>query len=163
MNKPIKILQFLSRGKIPKFLKSLQTKYFRILDNKPPASWVAHITRDFITCYSCLYYSFMFVCKQLQCPLSAYLVIWYFWIYCLSSWSHTLSTIAIKSAFSGLNKTPYFSPNSNTEISSLVNVVFLRFTIRLFEFLWVQSRNHFPIIRLLCFPWSRSSIERIFL
>ena len=59
LDKPIQILQFVSCGKIPKFLKSLETKYFRILDNKPPGSWVAHITRDFITCYSSSYYSFM--------------------------------------------------------------------------------------------------------
>ena len=34
--------------------------YFSMFNNKPPASWVAHITRDFLTCYSCSYYSSMF-------------------------------------------------------------------------------------------------------
>ena len=38
---------------------NITSKYFSIFNNKPPASWVAHITRDFITCYSCSYYSFM--------------------------------------------------------------------------------------------------------
>ena len=27
------------------------SRYFSILNNKPLASWVAHITRDFLTCY----------------------------------------------------------------------------------------------------------------
>ena len=31
-------------------------KYFSIFNNKPPASWAADIKRDFLTCYSCLYY-----------------------------------------------------------------------------------------------------------
>ena len=34
-------------------------KYFSIFNNKPPASLVAYITRDFLTCHSCSYYSFM--------------------------------------------------------------------------------------------------------
>ena len=34
-------------------------KYFRFFNNKPPASRVAHITRDFLTCYSCSYYNSM--------------------------------------------------------------------------------------------------------
>ena len=32
-------------------------KYFSILNNKPLASWVAHITIDILTFYSCSYYS----------------------------------------------------------------------------------------------------------
>ena len=40
LHKSIKILQFLSGGKIQKCLSS-----------------VAYITRDFLTCYSCSYYS----------------------------------------------------------------------------------------------------------
>ena len=35
-------------------------KYFSIFNNKPPASWVARIARDFITYYSCSYYSFIY-------------------------------------------------------------------------------------------------------
>ena len=38
---------------------SITSKYFSIFNNKPPASWVAHVTRDFLTCYSCSYYSSM--------------------------------------------------------------------------------------------------------
>ena len=38
---------------------SITSKYFSLFDNKPPASWVAHITRDFFTRYSCSYYSSM--------------------------------------------------------------------------------------------------------
>ena len=36
--------------------KILTLKYFSFFNNKPPASWVAHITRDFLTCYFCSYY-----------------------------------------------------------------------------------------------------------
>ena len=35
------------------------SKYFTFFNNKPPASWVVHTARDFLTCYSCSYYSFM--------------------------------------------------------------------------------------------------------
>ena len=31
----------------------ISSRYFSISNNKPPASWVAHISRDFLTCYSC--------------------------------------------------------------------------------------------------------------
>ena len=37
----------------------LQEKYFSIFNNKPPASWVVHITRDSFTCHSCSCYSSM--------------------------------------------------------------------------------------------------------
>ena len=37
----------------------MTSKYFNIFNNKPPASWVTYITRDFLTCYSCSYYSSM--------------------------------------------------------------------------------------------------------
>ena len=38
---------------------NIASKYFSLFNNKPPASWVAHITRDFLACYSCLNYSSM--------------------------------------------------------------------------------------------------------
>ena len=38
---------------------NITSKYFSIFNNKPPASWGAHITRDFVTCYSCSYCNFM--------------------------------------------------------------------------------------------------------
>ena len=40
---------------------NITSKYFSFFKNKPPASWVAHITRDFPTCYSCSYYSSMII------------------------------------------------------------------------------------------------------
>ena len=40
-------------------LVNITSKYFNLFNNKPPASWVAHITVDFLTCYSCSYYSSM--------------------------------------------------------------------------------------------------------
>ena len=33
-------------------MSNISSKYFSILSNVPPASWVAHITRDFLICYS---------------------------------------------------------------------------------------------------------------
>ena len=39
-------------------------KYFSIFNNKSPASWVAHITRNFLTCYSGLYYISMSLCGK---------------------------------------------------------------------------------------------------
>ena len=35
---------------------NITSKYFIFFNNDPPASSDAHITRDFLTCYSCLYY-----------------------------------------------------------------------------------------------------------
>ena len=43
---------------------NITSKYCSIFNNKPPASWVAHITRDFLTCYSCLYYSSILKMKK---------------------------------------------------------------------------------------------------
>ena len=34
-------------------------KYFAIFNNRPPASWVAHLARDFVKYYSCSCYSSM--------------------------------------------------------------------------------------------------------
>ena len=38
---------------------NITSKYFSFFNNKPPGCWVVHITRDFLTCYSCSYYSSM--------------------------------------------------------------------------------------------------------
>ena len=38
---------------------NITSKYFSFFNNTPPAWWVAHITRRFLTCYPCLYYSFL--------------------------------------------------------------------------------------------------------
>ena len=38
---------------------NITSKYFSFFKNKPPSNWVAHITRVFLTCYSCSYYSSM--------------------------------------------------------------------------------------------------------
>ena len=34
---------------------NIASKHFFISKNTPPASWVTHVTRDFLTCYSCSY------------------------------------------------------------------------------------------------------------
>ena len=56
-NKPIKLLQFITRGKIQKCLIS---KYFSIFDSTLPTSWVAHIARDFLIFYSMLIFQWWF-------------------------------------------------------------------------------------------------------
>ena len=43
---------------------NITSKYFSFLNNKPPATWAVHIIRDFLTCYSCSYYSSM-VCANI--------------------------------------------------------------------------------------------------
>ena len=35
----------------------INSNYFSFFNNKPPASWVSHVTGDFLTCCSCSYYS----------------------------------------------------------------------------------------------------------
>ena len=41
--------------------------YICIFNNRPPANWVAHLTREFLACYSCSYYSSMlFVCTLIH-------------------------------------------------------------------------------------------------
>ena len=44
--------------------------WFSFSSDKPPVSWVAHTTRDFLTCYSCSYYSFMIISNIDLAPLS---------------------------------------------------------------------------------------------
>ena len=56
-NKPIKLLQFITLGKIQKCLTS---KYFSIFSSKQPTSWVAHITRDFLIFYSMVIFQWWF-------------------------------------------------------------------------------------------------------
>ena len=47
----------------------ITSKYFSIFNNKPPASWVAHVSRDFLACYPCLYYSFMIYARLVSSHL----------------------------------------------------------------------------------------------
>ena len=56
---PIKILHFHTRENSKMFHTT--SKYFSFFNNKPPASWVVHIPKDFLTGYSCSYYSSMAV------------------------------------------------------------------------------------------------------
>ena len=48
---------------------NITSKYFNIFDNAPPASWVAHIARDFLKCYFCSYYISM------EIPLLIYRIV----------------------------------------------------------------------------------------
>ena len=47
LRRPIKILQFLTRGWIQN-VKNITLKYCRTFIKKPAASWVTHMTRDFL-------------------------------------------------------------------------------------------------------------------
>ena len=38
---------------------NITSKHFCIINKTPSTSWVTHIRRNFLTCYSCLYYSSM--------------------------------------------------------------------------------------------------------
>ena len=56
LHRPIKILHFLT----PAIIQiNLTSKYLRFFSNKPAASSVTDITRDFLTYHSCSYCSFM--------------------------------------------------------------------------------------------------------
>ena len=55
--KLIQFYNFLHVGNSKMF--NITSKYFSIFSNKPPANWVAPITKDFHTCYSSSYYSSM--------------------------------------------------------------------------------------------------------
>ena len=73
LHKPINIIQFLSRAKIKKMF-NIALKCFNTFNNKPPSSWVAHIRRNFLTCYSCSYYSSMVIHQNKYAPLK--------WMFC---------------------------------------------------------------------------------
>ena len=49
---------FFHTRKNPKMF-DITSKYFSFFNNKPPANWVTHITREFLTGYSCSYYGSM--------------------------------------------------------------------------------------------------------
>ena len=51
MHWPIKILHFLTPARIQMF--NITSKFFSFFHNKPPVSWVARFTRDFLIWYSC--------------------------------------------------------------------------------------------------------------
>ena len=46
---------------------NITLKYFSLFNNKPPASSLAHIAKNFFACYSCSYYSYMFYVGSFPC------------------------------------------------------------------------------------------------
>ena len=46
---------------------NINLKYFSLFNNKPPASSLTHITKNFFACYSCSYYSHMFYVGSFPC------------------------------------------------------------------------------------------------
>ena len=58
MHGPIKLLQFITRKRIT---RKNTSQNFNIFNNTPPQ--VSLVTRDFLKCYSCSYYSFMALIK----------------------------------------------------------------------------------------------------
>ena len=65
LHRPIKASIFSHTRKNSKFF-NITSKYFTFFNNKPPTSWVAHVAKHFLTCYSCSYYSSMFIVFQLR-------------------------------------------------------------------------------------------------
>ena len=52
--------------------KNIVSNFFSFFNNKPPVIWIAHVTRDFLTYYSCLHYSSMpkrIFYQQFSCKL----------------------------------------------------------------------------------------------
>ena len=62
LRRPSEILHFLPARDSKKF--HIISKYFCIFNNKTLASWVAHMTREFLTCYYCSYYSVTVPCQH---------------------------------------------------------------------------------------------------
>ena len=65
---------------------NITSKYFSIFNNRPPASWVAHITKDFLRFYSCSYYKSLFSVKAFSTFSEVYPAtghveknVWKFW------------------------------------------------------------------------------------
>ena len=52
-----------------------ESKYFSFFNNKPPASWVVHRTRDVLTCYSCSHYSSMLLWSSLSNNWGSYILL----------------------------------------------------------------------------------------
>ena len=79
---------------------NITSKYFSFFNNKPPANWVTHITRDFLTCYSCLHYSSMVIpClfEILWCLFDLKKdIIYLFDIICLFDFLHSFSFTVLK-------------------------------------------------------------------
>ena len=53
---------------------NITSKYFCIFNNTPPANWVAHITRDIVTCYFCSYFSSMVASRFLKLSKMIFLI-----------------------------------------------------------------------------------------
>ena len=67
LNRPIKILHSLTPARIQKcYFQNIISKCFSFFNNKPPASCVAHTATDFLTFYSCSYYSSIFIASSWQ-------------------------------------------------------------------------------------------------
>lgn len=47
----------------------ITSNYFSIFNNKSTASWVAHVTSGFLTCYCCSYFSFMILVNIIKLRL----------------------------------------------------------------------------------------------
>ena len=91
----------------------ITSKYFSFFQNKPLASWSAHITRDVLTYYSCSYYSSMLpwvkTQQQTHCVKSFQIRsffwsvfsririsdIWFFGIWCLSLVEATVQNLKL--------------------------------------------------------------------
>ena len=119
---------------------NINSKYFSFFNNKSPASWVAHITRNFLTCYSCLYYSsmvFSYACPSFRSGSNVKSGLWS--RHCLKLLSVIpVMIISLKSEFWKLE-------NSHSLLSFLssVNKIIKTLSFRLFiEKKFVSEESH---------------------
>ena len=57
-HRPVETVQYFTHGR-NSWIFDITSKYFSFFNNTPSTNWVVDITRNFLTYYSCLYYSSM--------------------------------------------------------------------------------------------------------
>ena len=135
-------------------------KYFNISNNNPPATWLAYIKKDFLTCYSCLYHSSMITVAKFSRFVRR---IWHIYICIFSVW-FCRKTILLKPSKQFLN-IRFYKVSSFQKIHSKkyrpgaldisFHVIFLRILVSLNVFvissvtrIWTSVR--FPRVPTAC-------------
>ena len=94
---------------------NITLKFFSIFNNKPPAGLVTHIARDFLACFSCLYYSSMVYCLFLIFK-KIFRELWYSMVYklcldnrCFAQAFHMKRDAAFMGIVEAIKKALFFS------------------------------------------------------
>ena len=126
-----------SRNMIPWKILQITLRYSRIFNNKLPARWVAHVTKDFLTSYYCSYYISMLTQRN-----------WFFTItklilrFPLASYGYKSGSVYYNSSANSiflnvLHKPPlrkiWTNKISGRNISRCFIVSFLRKSVQLYE------------------------------